>query len=294
MNRENLVGYLSDPGLLDQSSLPEVEKLVEAFPYFQTAHILLARNHHNLDSLEFHEALRSAAAFAGDRTVLYNLIHFREEDTKGEPEEEKTSVDGALDPPEKDVSTGPDALSVGDGVPEPAASEPVAEKDSTESVELAGSVDRMGTDGGKEDPAIMSLDALDDKLQEAPGSQEYRLEEYTFTGWFDHIPESMEGQSQEGGSPVGASNQLIDQFLEAQPRIKPDPEAKQDPTDRSEAFGKAGDSLMTETLAKIYVQQGKYKKAIYAYEKLSLKYPEKSTYFATQINRIKKSLEENR
>lgn len=45
--------------------------------------------------------------------------------------------------------------------------------------------------------------------------------------------------------------------------------------------------LMTETLAKIYLEQGHYQKAITAYEILSLKYPQKSSLFADQIKAIK-------
>ena len=44
---------------------------------------------------------------------------------------------------------------------------------------------------------------------------------------------------------------------------------------------------MTETLARIYVDQKKYDKAIQAFHILSLKYPEKSGYFADQIKLIK-------
>lgn len=47
------------------------------------------------------------------------------------------------------------------------------------------------------------------------------------------------------------------------------------------------EDFVTETLAKIYAQQGNTKRAISAYEKLSLKFPEKSNYFARLIQDLK-------
>ena len=49
---------------------------------------------------------------------------------------------------------------------------------------------------------------------------------------------------------------------------------------------KPDSSLMTETLAKVYLEQKKYENAIQAYRILSLKYPEKSGFFADQIKRV--------
>ncbi len=48
------------------------------------------------------------------------------------------------------------------------------------------------------------------------------------------------------------------------------------------------EELITPTLAKVYLEQGHYDKAIYAYQKLCLKYPEKNSLFAKQIKSIKK------
>ena len=50
---------------------------------------------------------------------------------------------------------------------------------------------------------------------------------------------------------------------------------------------------MTESLAKVYLQQKNYKKAIQAYKILSLKNPEKSGFFADQIRAIKKIMAQN-
>ena len=53
---------------------------------------------------------------------------------------------------------------------------------------------------------------------------------------------------------------------------------------------KGSDEVVTETLAKLYAEQGYHKKALKAYKKLSLKYPEKSGFFAAQIKDLKKKL----
>ena len=85
---------------------------------------------------------------------------------------------------------------------------------------------------------------------------------------------------------------LIDTFLENQPKIPPvrQDQPKVDLTENIE-FNK--EELMTETLAKVYLQQKKYKKALYAYQILSLKYPEKNSFFADQIKRIKQLQQNN-
>ena len=54
------------------------------------------------------------------------------------------------------------------------------------------------------------------------------------------------------------------------------------------------DSLMTVTLARIYLEQKNYEKALQSYKILSLKYPEKSSLFADQIKAIKKLQEKNK
>ena len=79
---------------------------------------------------------------------------------------------------------------------------------------------------------------------------------------------------------------LIEQFIEKKPKIIPAAEktpkhnlAKERTVEKSE--------LMTETLARVYLEQKKFKKAIQAYKILSLKYPEKSSFFADQIEAVK-------
>ncbi|PKP40260.1 MAG: hypothetical protein CVT96_09680, partial [Bacteroidetes bacterium HGW-Bacteroidetes-13] len=78
---------------------------------------------------------------------------------------------------------------------------------------------------------------------------------------------------------------LIEKFIEQNPKIIPNKESNYHGNLVSEN-SIAIPEIMTETLAKVYVAQKKYKKAIRAYKILSLKYPEKSGFFADQIRAL--------
>jgi hypothetical protein len=83
---------------------------------------------------------------------------------------------------------------------------------------------------------------------------------------------------------------IIDEFIKKDPQITP-PRAEQiDNENKAKRSAEDHNDLVSETLAKIYIEQMLYHKAIDTYEKLSLKFPEKSRYFADLIQSIKKKI----
>jgi hypothetical protein len=80
---------------------------------------------------------------------------------------------------------------------------------------------------------------------------------------------------------------IIDKFIREEPKITPKKVAFFSPVNIARMSVIDDEDFVSETLAKIYVQQGKYGKALKAYENLILKYPEKNAYFAAQILKIK-------
>ena len=86
--------------------------------------------------------------------------------------------------------------------------------------------------------------------------------------------------------PISDKIELIDTFLKKKPKIPPlSSKAETENLSKEIKFNK--EELMTETLAKVYVKQGKFKKALLACKIFSLKYPEKNSFFADQIKAIK-------
>ena len=82
------------------------------------------------------------------------------------------------------------------------------------------------------------------------------------------------------------ANALIDRFIEQQPRIGKLREVEAPVEEWAKASVMEDPTLVTETMARIFAQQGQIGKARKAYRHLALTYPAKSTYFAAQLKKL--------
>ena len=107
-------------------------------------------------------------------------------------------------------------------------------------------------------------------------------EEYSFTEWLT-ITKIKKINREE--KDLEKEN-LIDSFIVNKPRIKAKKNKFFSSTETAKISLIANNEIITETLARVYLEQEHFDKAIDAYQKLSLKYPKKSSFFVNQINLI--------
>ena len=108
-----------------------------------------------------------------------------------------------------------------------------------------------------------------------------KTEEYSFSEWLTltKVKKINREKSEE-------KIDLINDFIENSPRIKVEKNKFFSPTETAKSSIIENDELVTETLARVYLEQEHFEKAIESYKKLSVKYPKKSSFFADQINLI--------
>ena len=106
-------------------------------------------------------------------------------------------------------------------------------------------------------------------------------EEHSFSEWL-----SLSKIKKIDRKNIKDNKDLIDNFIENKPRITVEKNKFFSPTKAARDSIKEKDEFVTETLARVYLEQKHFDKAIDAYKKLSLKYPKKNGFFAGQIKLI--------
>ena len=74
MNKNDFLSLIGSSNPVDRQILTEISELVNIFPYFQTAHLLLLKGLKDNSDIRFENQLRNSAIHIADREVLYNLL----------------------------------------------------------------------------------------------------------------------------------------------------------------------------------------------------------------------------
>lgn len=127
MTRATLLHVLDRPTALGPAEVRELEQLAQAFPYCQTAHLLLAKAAHDQGTMLAGQRLRRAATYAADRTLLRRLIEMVEPAPAAEAEPAPAPVPPAIVEAPAVVAPPPlpEPAALVVPIPEPVAPEPV-------------------------------------------------------------------------------------------------------------------------------------------------------------------------
>ncbi|MBT3302086.1 MAG: tetratricopeptide repeat protein [Bacteroidetes bacterium] len=108
----------------------------------------------------------------------------------------------------------------------------------------------------------------------------------------DVVSSVMRGTKSIQNKESTASDALIDRFIKTKPSIKKPISSFYNPAEKASKSIEEEEIFASETLAKIYIMQGRHDKAIKIYQKLSLINPEKSDYFALLIKHLEDKINE--
>ncbi|MGH2664889.1 tetratricopeptide repeat protein [Flavobacterium sp.] len=317
---------LNKPDAVHDKQVSDLEKILDDFPYFQSARSLHLKGLFNQDSFKYNQALKSTASYTTDRTVLFDFITSKGFNSiqKKEFEEKEAQLlniqvadDDAVSETASPILENTLEKSIISSINEAAQHEGekiIIEKKEEES--NSGLETSLVSENISENPVISSeneeeqneeeaiipeviafeTESVEEKLEIGKPIPFENSETHSFQEWLQLAKakpiarEENEEEEKKEDTNLASKLEIIDKFIEANPKISP---VKSDATAPSFTIKTEDTSyLMTETLAKVYLEQKKYNKAIQAYEILILKYPEKITFFADRISDIK-ALQQN-
>jgi hypothetical protein len=308
MNRNDFLNMIEDTVPVNRQMVGEVYELIDIFPYFQSAHMLLLKGLQNNADVKFENQLRNSAIHIADREVLYYLLKTKTSpqieqveskkdivsseglvyDTQQTVIESAKNSDYLINEIEKISGETESKEQQGSGYQTPGHSILISTE--SENEEYSGVMILMDEETSTNDGQLFYMDpgfSVSDQSDLLELDLDENRKIISDESGISREQDSLEGKS----AKKQLQSDLIDKFIIANPKIEPNKEKTNlSFEDISMPFVETERGFITETLARIYVNQGYYSKAIDIYEKLSLKFPEKSSYFASQIEKVKEYL----
>lgn len=300
MQTNNFIKYISDAQAVSSITQIEASSLVKEFPYCQSGQILLAIYLNQNNHLLFEQQLKKSAIYSSDRKRLFDLISSTHHEVELE-EKESMAVVEEIEEPEKLTEKPVPVIELVEQPKEtivPKIIESVEEntkdeKDRTLELEYINEAISSSYSLELEVNLIedeTSSETDNNSIENTPTEIDENAE-FTFSDWLKHMPTAAKTEEKEKKQTHKNINlDLIDKFIQEDPKIKPKKTEFYSPVNMARLSVVDDSDLVSETLALIQVEQGNLETAIKTYQKLSLKNPEKRTYFANQIKILKQKI----
>lgn len=259
--------------IVTEKQTQELEEVLKNYPYFQAARGMHLLGLKNTNSYLYNAALKKHAAYTTDRSWLFEII----------------TADAFNDTTEI-VSPEQSLNENSEGTPPQASTQASAQApELTSALETETQTAELSLDMGK-------------PLQFSKNDRHSFEQWLSITSSFSEATPKNKKQSSlsENKNAKKTASETdekavkmaqIDAFLAQNPKINSQKEPQEE-IDLKASIKLNKEALMTETLARVYLEQKKYKKALQAYKILSLKYPEKNSFFASQIKSVQKLIKD--
>ncbi|MCH9821833.1 MAG: hypothetical protein K0U33_00575 [Bacteroidetes bacterium] len=307
MNFNWLTESIENPAVLLQSK-SELQELKQRYPYLSSLYVFDAKLEQLESGLDYQDKIKKAAIYASNRSALYEYVIKPNVEEAIANQEKNTTKNAVIDSTTSQSKTEQAQLDV---VPERSLTQ--KEKDEKRALEKEILNHAISASILKESASSLTKSQKDEaeiketEVLKKPTPEEPKIELDNSMGVLDWLNSSLVKETVHSNTststPVVQKSQLIEKFIkggeekihltkEVTPTLlqieRPQTEFFS-PENMAKMSLAENEDFVTETLAKIYAQQGNIKKAISAYEKLSLKIPEKSNYFARLIQELKEN-----
>ncbi|MGB7784687.1 MAG: hypothetical protein WBL27_01170 [Salinimicrobium sp.] len=278
MRQEEIQQLLQDPAQVTFEQTGALRELLQQYPYFQAARAVMLKGLKNSNSLHYNKELKKTAAYTTDRGVLFDFITSEEFNQNQIAEQiKKQELEEKQEEQKKKAEDSDENIGL-----DKALKMKYRESEQVFDPELFRRTEK------KEEASE------EEKLQIGSPLVFHKNENHSFSEWLKLAsakPVEREEQTFEEDEAKNRKFELINKFIAESPKITPSKSGKK--VNLAEEHLTAPEALMTETLARVYLEQKNYKKAIQAYKILILKNPEKSGFFADQIRAIEKLQDNN-